>query len=115
MSYEPGRRCEVCGGESPRVPVCGECEVAARLGKELDELARYREREQLVEELLEAWNLWTGQEMYGELFREGMVPSDFEAWEGTVDAVRTFCITSASTPAASAGNAAVRSGKEPAE
>jgi hypothetical protein len=63
---------------------------------EADELRRYREREPLVQELLEAWNLWTGQEMYGELIREGMPPSDFEAWEGTVDAVRDFRICDSS-------------------
>jgi hypothetical protein len=80
---------------------------------EADELRRYREREPLVQELLEAWNLWTGQEMYGELFREGMVPSDFEAWESTVDAVRDFCITPASTDMASEANAAGSSSAEP--
>lgn len=62
-------------------------EVAKKLG---DELKRYREREPLVQEVLDSWNLWTGQEMYGELIREGMVPSDFEAWESAVDAVRAF-------------------------
>ena len=28
--HVPGRRCEVCGGESPRVPICGECESGER-------------------------------------------------------------------------------------
>jgi hypothetical protein len=88
-------------------------EIEAHLDVLEAELKRYREREPLVQALVEAWNLWTGQEMYGELIREGMVPSDFEAWESTVDAVRDFCISGASTDVASEANAAGSSGSEP--
>lgn len=68
------------------------------------EFRRYREREPLVREMLDAWNLWTGQEMYGELIRDGMVPSDFEAWESTVDAVRAFVLQPADAPVDSETN-----------
>lgn len=38
-------------------------------------------------EMVDAWNLWTSQEMYGEHIREGMPPSDFEAWQEAVSKV----------------------------
>lgn len=37
---------------------------------------------------VDAWNLWTSQEMYGEHIRESMVASDFEAWESSIDGLR---------------------------
>ena len=36
--YVPGRRCDVCGGESPRVPTCGECEIAQRYEARIEAL-----------------------------------------------------------------------------
>lgn len=36
--YVPGRRCDVCGGESPYAPTCGECETAQRYEARLDKL-----------------------------------------------------------------------------
>jgi len=40
MSYIAGQRCDVCGGESPYVPICGECEIAARADVQQDRQAR---------------------------------------------------------------------------
>ncbi len=37
IGYEAGRRCDTCGGESPRTPTCGECEVASRYEAKLEE------------------------------------------------------------------------------
>lgn len=49
-------------------------------------------------EAIDAWNLWTGQEMYGEHIREGMPPSDFEAWESSIDGLRAALADSGDKP-----------------
>lgn len=37
--------------------------------------------EAAAEECISSFRLWTSQELYGEYIRDGMTPSDFEAWE----------------------------------
>lgn len=51
-AYVPGRRCDVCGAESPRVAVCGACEASERAAVEIDEL---RARLARVEALPAKW------------------------------------------------------------
>lgn len=52
MTYEPERRCQICGGESPRVEVCGECEVAQRGEERIAELLKYIEKLEAASEAL---------------------------------------------------------------
>lgn len=52
MSYEPGRRCSVCGCESPRVEICGACEVDERASREADRLRSD------LRAMCEAWREW---------------------------------------------------------
>lgn len=64
--------------------------LGQRLTRESVELARYREREPLVQKLLATWPLYTGQEMYGEAIRESMSMQDFREWDQAWAAVRDF-------------------------
>lgn len=58
--YDPHGVCDECGGPSPRVRVCGQCELAERIHKERDE----REAELKAE--LEAHRVTAG--ILGEVF-----------------------------------------------
>lgn len=43
MSYEAGRTCSQCGMDSPYAVICGECEIAERYEKQLDEVIKERD------------------------------------------------------------------------
>lgn len=43
--------------------------------------------EAAAEECISSFRLWTSQEMYGEYIRDGMTPSDFEAWDESISAL----------------------------
>lgn len=54
MLFNADQVCEYCGTSSPRVPVCGECEIANRLGLKIadleEELGRCRAKLAAIEE-----------------------------------------------------------------
>src|SRR5690349_17051445 len=68
-----------------------EQEVAALRKRDYEELqalkAQLAALREAATEMVDAWNLWTSQEMYGEHIRDGMPEGDFDAWEEPVGKV----------------------------
>lgn len=61
-------------------------------------VAAFEAREPALVQLLNTWPLFTSQEMYGELLRDGMELEDFQAWDEAFERVRDFSLAETGTP-----------------